>query len=379
MNRANVSDVSLVRCADYEREATMAATRQAVDLLGGMAAFVKSGDLVLIKPNLLKAKSPDSAVTTHPEVVRAVIRLVHECGGRSMVGDSPGMGDLKKVAEKTGILDVVIEEGSELTELTDVVQVKNSGRYRRFEVARVAHEADVIINLPKLKTHGMTMLTGAVKNIFGCIPGKRKIQWHFNAGVNHDLFMRMLVELYACLNPQITIMDAVIGMEGTGPGSGDPRWIGAILASRDGVALDVVAGKIVGVPPEALPLIKAAAGAGFGATCLDRIRILGEALEHVAVSQYRLPLRTHLEWQLPEWARGYIKNAFTVKPVINHAQCIQCGICQGHCPQKAIYSEGKHLQIRYRGCIRCFCCQEFCPQGAITISSGWMLSLLPKK
>ena len=142
MDRAKISDVSLVRCADYERETTMAAIRQAVDLLGGMAAFVKSGDLVLIKPNLLKAKTPDCAVTTHPEVVRAAIRLVHECGGRSMVGDSPGMGDLRKVAEKTGILDVVIEEGSELTELIDVVQVKNRGRYRRFEVARVAHEAN---------------------------------------------------------------------------------------------------------------------------------------------------------------------------------------------------------------------------------------------
>jgi uncharacterized protein (DUF362 family)/Pyruvate/2-oxoacid:ferredoxin oxidoreductase delta subunit len=379
MNRAEISDVSLVRCADYEQETTMAAVRQAVDLLGGMASFVKSGELVLIKPNLLKAKSPDSAVTTHPEVVRAVIRLVHECGGRTMVGDSPGMGDLKKVAEKTGILDVVIEEGSELKELIDVAQVKNNGRFRRFEISRAAHEADVIINLPKLKTHGMTLITGAVKNLFGCIPGKRKIQWHFNAGVNHDLFTRMLVELYACLNPKITIMDAVIGMEGNGPGSGDPRRIGAILASRDGVALDVVAGEIVGVSPEALPIIKAAVEAGIGATRLDRIRILGEALERVVVSQYRLPPRAHLEWQLPEWARRSLKNALTTKPVINNAKCIQCGICQEHCPQKAIHSEGKHLQIRYRDCIRCFCCQEFCPQGSVMINNGWLLALLPKK
>lgn len=378
MKKAKMSDVSLVRCMDYERKTTMAAVRRAVDLLGGMTAFVKSGDRVLIKPNLLKAESPDSAVTTHPEVVRSVVRLVHECGGRPMVGDSPGMGDLKKVAEKTGILDVVIEEGSELVEFIDVAKVKNRGRFQRFEVARVAHEADVIINLPKLKTHGMTVLTGAVKNLFGCIPGKRKIQWHFNAGVNHDLFMRMLVELYAYLDPQITIMDAIVGMEGNGPGSGDPRPIGAILASGDGVALDIVAGKIVGVPPEKLPTIKAAAAAGIGTTSIDHIRVLGEALEDMAVSQYRLPLQTHLEWQLPEWARKSLKNAFTVKPVINHAQCIRCGICQGHCPQKAIHSAGIHLQIRYRECIRCFCCQELCPKGAITIGRGWMLALLPE-
>jgi uncharacterized protein (DUF362 family)/Pyruvate/2-oxoacid:ferredoxin oxidoreductase delta subunit len=374
-----MSDVSLVRCMDYGREAIMIAIRRAVDIVGGMNAFVKSGDRVLIKPNLLKAKSPEYAVTTHPEVVRAVIRLVRECGGRPIVGDSPGMGDLKKVAEKTGILEVLIEEGAELTELSDVVQVKNTGRFQRFEVSRVAYEADVIINLPKLKTHGMTTLTGAVKNLFGCIPGKRKVQWHFNTGVNHGLFMRMLVELYALLDPSLNIMDAVIGMEGNGPGSGDPRWIGAILASGDGVALDIVAGEMVGVPPEKLPIIKAAAAAGIGASKLDRIRILGEALELVAVSQYRLPPSTHLEWQIPEWARGSLKNAFTAKPVINHAQCIQCGICQGHCPQKAIQSAGKQLQIRYRECIRCFCCQEFCPQGAIRVGRGWMLALLPRQ
>ncbi len=373
-----MSEVSLVRCADYEREGILTAIRRAVDLLGGMNAFVKSGDLVLIKPNLLKAKSPESAVTTHPEVVRAVIGLVRECGGRPIVGDSPGMGDLKKVAEKAGILDVLIEEGAELAEFDDVVQVKNnSGRFQRFEVARAAFDADVIINLPKLKTHGMTTLTGAVKNLFGCIPGKRKVQWHFNTGVNHDLFMKMLVELYALLNPRLTIMDAVIGMEGNGPGSGDPRQIGAILASGDGVALDVVAGKMVGVPPEKLPIIKAAAAAGIGTTKYDCIQILGQPLEHFVVSQYRLPPQTHLEWQLPEWARKSLKNAFTAKPVINHAQCIQCGICQGQCPQKAIQSTGKHIQIRYRDCIRCFCCQEFCPHGAITVGKGWMLALLP--
>jgi len=379
MNREVTSDVSVVRCTDYGREVTMLAIRRAVDMLGGMKKFVKSGDRVLIKPNLLKAASPDSAVTTHPEVVRAVIRLVRECGGRPMVGDSPGMGDLKKVAEKAGILEVLIEEGAELTELVDAVEVKNIGRFQRFEVSRVAYEADVIINLPKLKTHGMTTLTGAIKNLFGCIPGKRKVQWHFNTGVNHGLFMRMLVELYALLDPRLTIMDAVIGMEGNGPGSGDPRWIGAVLASEDGVALDIVAGKMVGVPPEKLPIIKAAAAAGIGAANLDRIRIRGDALEEVAVSQYRLSPPTHLEWQIPEWARGYLKNAFTAKPVINHSQCIQCGICQRHCPQKAIQSRGKNLQIRYRDCIRCFCCQEFCPQGAITVCRGWMLALLPRQ
>ena len=376
MNRMKISDVSLVRCEDYDQKTVMHAVRQAVDMLGGMKSFVKSGDRVLIKPNLLKAKCPDAAVTTHPEVVRAAIRLVHECGGRVTVGDSPGLGDLRKVAEKAGILDVLREEGAELAEFDVAVQVKNTGRFQRFEVARAAREADVIINMPKLKTHGMTTLTGAVKNIFGCIPGKRKVQWHFNTGVNHDLFMRMLVELYALLHPRLTIMDAVVGMEGNGPGSGEPRRIGAILAGRDGVALDVVSGKMVGVAMEKLPLIQSATAAGIGETRLDRIRILGEALENIPVVEFRLPPQEHVEWHLPRWVRRFFKNAFTLKPVISQDVCIQCGICQGNCPQRAIESDGAHLHIRYRDCIRCFCCQEFCPQGAITVGRGWMLVLL---
>lgn len=371
------SDVSIVRCADYDRERTFSAARRAVGLLGGMSAFIKTGDRVLIKPNLLKAKPPEAAVTTHPEVVRAVIRLVHEEGGTAMVGDSPGMGDLRKVAEKSGIIDVVNEEGAELTSLEEAVEVKNAGRFQRFAIARAAYEADAIINLPKLKTHGMTTLTGAVKNLFGCIPGKRKVQWHFNAGVNRDLFMRMLVELHALLKPRLTVVDAIVGMEGNGPGSGDPRQIGVLIAGWDAVSVDVVSGKLVGVAPEKLPIIRAAAAAGIGETMLDRIRVLGDPLEHAVVKHFRLPPQEHIEWRLPEWARSSLKNAVTTRPTIDHALCSRCGICQGHCPQGAIESQGKKLEIRYRDCIRCFCCQEFCPHGAITVGQGWALRLLP--
>ena len=377
MKEKRSSDVALIRCADYDAGAVENAVRHAVDLLGGMHAFVKPGDKVLIKPNLLNARPPEAAVTTHPEVVRAIIRLVQESGGVALVGDSPGMGDLKKVAEKAEILDVVNEEKAQLVALDEVVQVKNAGRFQRFEISRQAYEADAIINLPKLKTHGMTTLTGAVKNLFGCIPGKRKVQWHFNTGVNHDLFMRMLVELYVLLKPRLTLMDVVVGMEGNGPGSGDPRSIGAIIAGCDAVAVDVVSARLVGVAAEKLPLIRAAAAAGVGETRLDHINLLGASLASVEVGHFRLPPQAHLEWRLPEWARSSLKNAFTTRPVINDDLCMQCGICRGHCPQGAIEDNGKKLTIRYRRCIRCFCCQEFCPQGAITVGKGWALALLP--
>ncbi|HEX9021008.1 MAG TPA: DUF362 domain-containing protein [Nitrospirota bacterium] len=370
------SEVAIIRCADYDRARVLAAVRQAVELLGGMHMFVKPGESVLIKPNLLKARPPEAAVTTHPEVVRAAIQLVREAGGVAMVGDSPGMGEFRKVCEKAGILDVAREEGASLVELDEAVPVKSSGRFQRFELSRRSYEADAIINLPKLKTHGMTTLTGAVKNLFGCVPGRRKVQWHFNAGVNHGHFMTMLVELCALLNPRLTIMDAVVGMEGNGPGSGDPRKIGAVLAGRDAVSVDVISARLVGVAPEKLPLIRAAAAAGFGETQLDRIRVLGESLSDTAIRKFRLPPPAHLEWQLPEWARRSLKSAFTTKPVINGRRCTRCSVCQGHCPQGAILSSGRRLEINYRSCIRCFCCQEFCPQGAITVGRGWLSTFL---
>ena len=376
MNDSISSSVSIVRCTEYDRKLIFDAVKQAVDLLGGMHTFVKPGERVLIKPNLLKGKAPEAAVTTHPEIVRAVIRLVREAGGEPMVGDSPGMGDLRKVSEKAGILDVVNEEGATLVELDEVVQVRNQGRFQRFEIARAAYEADAIINLPKLKTHGMTTLTGAVKNLFGCVPGKRKVQWHFNTGVNHELFATMLNELCALLKPRLTIMDAVIGMEGNGPGSGEPRQIGVVIAGRDPVAVDVVSSSVLGVSLDRLPLIRAAAAGGYGETRLDRITVLGESIADVAINEYQLPPQEHLEWRLPEWTRVVLKDALTTKPVIDNRSCIQCGICQGHCPQGAIENRGGKLEIRYRDCIRCFCCQEFCPQGAITVGRGWALKIL---
>ena len=379
MKERTTSDVSLVRCPDYERETVYAAVKRAVDLLGGMGAFVRPGNRVLIKPNLLKASPPENAVITHPEIIRAVIRLVREAGAEALVGDSPGFGELRRVCEKTGILGVVEEEGAALVDFDEAVSLKNSGQFHHFEIARAVHEADVIINLPKLKTHGMTTLTGAVKNLFGCVPGRRKVQWHFKAGINHAAFARMLVELCALIRPRLTIMDAVIGMEGNGPGSGDPRQIGLVLAGGDPVALDVVSSAVVGVDPVMLAIVRAAAEAGFGESRSDRISVLGERVEDVTVKGFRLPPQEHLEWRLPEWSRRFLKDALTTRPVINHRLCIRCGICQGHCPQGAISEAGKRLQIRYRDCIRCFCCQEFCPRGAITVGRGWALKLLPAR
>jgi len=350
--------------------------RKAVDLVGGIRSFVKSGEKVLIKPNLLKACSPDAAVTTHPEIVRAVIRLVHEAEGIPFIGDSPGIGEEEEVFNRSGILTVIEEEGASLADFGDSVALKGLGRFQRFEIARPAVMADVIINLPKLKSHGMMVLTGAVKNLFGCIPGKIKVQWHFNAGIDHSSFAHMLVELSALLKPRLNILDAVVGMEGNGPGSGVPRPIGLILAGQDPVALDVIAGIILGVSPLQVPVIQAASKACIGESRINHICILGEAINDVKIKDFILPQLMHTEWPIPEWARRCLKDALTTRPVINRHLCINCGVCQKDCPRGAIEEKADGLIIDYRNCIRCFCCQEFCPKGAITVGKGWMLKLL---
>lgn len=370
------TSVSIVKCPDYDREGVAAAVQAAVDLIGGIGRYVSHGERVLLKPNLLKASRIEAAVTTHPEVLRAVIRMVREAGAQPMVGDSPGIGDLRRVCERSGVLAILDEERVPLADFTDPVLVRNHGRFQRFEIDRKAMEADAIINLPKFKTHGMTTLTGAVKNLFGCVPGKRKVQWHFSTGVDHDAFMLMLAELCALLKPRLTIMDAVIGMEGNGPGSGDPRRIGALLAGEDPVAIDTVSGLMVGLRPDQLPVLLAARAAGIGETRIGMIRIAGESIASVAVGDFRLPPREHPEWRLPEWMKRLLKDALTTRPVIDHHACVRCGICKSDCPQRAITDRDQRFAIDYRNCIRCFCCQEFCPQGAITVRSGWLRRLL---
>jgi ferredoxin len=221
----------------------------------------------------------------------------------------------------------------------------------------------------------MMVMTAAVKNLFGCIPGKKKVQWHFNTGIDHKAFAQMLVELTALLKPRLNILDAVLGMEGNGPGSGDPRFLGLILASQDAISLDVVSGIILGLSPMQVPVIRAARETGIGESRVECINVLGESLDDVKVKDFILPQFMHTEWPIPEWLRRCLKNALTTRPVINHEICIRCGLCRDDCPQGAIGERHGVLRIDYRNCIRCFCCQEFCPKGAISIRDGWMLRL----
>ena len=369
--------ISIVRCAGYTYPQVLRGVKEVLEPLGGMGAFVKRGDRVLLKPNLLSGKHPDKCVTTHPTLVKAVAQLVQDTGGIPAIGDSPGVGGLGRVAAQAGIAEVADEVGCPLVEFKEVAKITTGDDYtfRRIELARAVLEADVVINLPKVKTHSQTLLTLGVKNIFGCIPGMRKAQWHLKAGTDHSYFAGMLTELCQIVKPALTIADGVIGMEGEGPSNGNPRPLGLIIAGGNPFALDTAICRIVGVPVEELLTFQAARQRGFEGTDPQQIEVLGQQVEDVAVSPFFLPARFDVQWNLPGFIKLPLKNIFTPKPIIARDRCKACGVCADVCPPQAISLSNKKVKIDYHRCIRCYCCQEVCPEGAVRLQEGWVRRL----
>jgi uncharacterized protein (DUF362 family)/Pyruvate/2-oxoacid:ferredoxin oxidoreductase delta subunit len=369
--------VSAVSCRAYEKDLVDKAVREAVGLLGGMEKFVRPGARVLIKPNMLAAKSPEKAVTTHPELVRAVVRLVAQAGGTPVIGDSGAIGSFKRIAEVTGIAKVAHDEGAALVELSEASKVQGVGTFRHFEISSEVLGVDAVINLPKAKTHGQMLLTLAVKNLFGCIPGRRKAQWHLKTGVDKSSFAAMLVELHGLVKPALSIVDAVVSMDGNGPGSGRPRETGFIAAGEDAFAVDYMLCRFFGVDPQKLPTLKAAREKGLF-PAKPEIELLGdfEKPEDAGVKNFKLPPGTHLEWTIPEPARKLLKEALTTRPRVDKLKCELCLMCADMCPAKAIKKTDAGLYMDYRQCIRCFCCQEICPVGAIDVVEGWLLKYI---
>lgn len=373
------ADVALARCEDYQQERVEESVSRVLDLLGGIRAFVRPDDTVLVKPNLLAPKASTTAVNTHPAVVEAVLKAVIGVGGRPVIGDSPGLGSSRKNAARCGVARVAGELGVPVVEFTESVSIgKTREKGFPLELSGEALRADAIINLPKFKTHGQVLLTLGVKNMFGCVIGKRKAQWHFKAGVNRDAFAGMLVQIYAALSPCLTLIDGIVGMEGNGPGSGRPRSLGILAASRDAVALDTVLMHLAGMDPLRLPTLRAARRLGIGETGMEQIRIQGEALEDLRISGLKLPDSADLEWKLPDFLIGLLKDSLSAYPQSDPKLCQLCNVCVEACPQQVIEVREDRLKIDTRHCIRCFCCQELCPHGAMKTRQGWLLALRRK-
>ncbi len=373
-------DVAIRKCSDYDNKNVYRAVKDAVDLVGGMGEFVKKGERILLKPNLLAPKTVSHAVTTNPSIVRAVVGLVREAGAVPVVGDSPALSTAAKVAAKCGIMDVLKDLDVELVELSTPVEVDNPGAvtFRRLELAKEALEVDGIINLPKLKTHAQMFMTMGVKNIFGCVAGKRKAQWHLTAGVDTDYFAEMLLDLYLFMRPRLTIMDAIISMEGNGPAGGDARETKFVAAASEAIALDRVMVEIVGTRVEDVPVMKMAKKRELPCTDLSNINVLGEDLSDLQVRDFKFPplISANLTAFLPKVMDRHLRKAMTSRPVIDPDRCKRCDLCARICPADKIEDKGKMI-IDPDGCIRCYCCQEICPWGAITVKEGWLKKIIP--
>ncbi|NJL10473.1 MAG: DUF362 domain-containing protein [Calothrix sp. SM1_7_51] len=255
--------VSLIRANSYEEETLKESLETLLSPLGGITAFVKTGQRVLLKPNLLTGARPGKECTTRPELVRAVAKMVLEAGGKPFLGDSPAFGSAKGVAIASGYQPILDELSLPIVEFHGQRYETVSEEFNHLRLSKEAIEADVVINLPKVKSHVQLVLTLGVKNLFGCVPGKMKAWWHMEAGKDANRFGEMLVETARAINPDLTIVDGIIGHQGNGPSGGEPRHLGILAASSNIFALDRAMVEILCVPPEQIPTIAASQRLGI--------------------------------------------------------------------------------------------------------------------
>ncbi len=376
--------VGLQALPDYAPGRVLAAMRACLEPLGGMLAFVRPGQSVLLKPNLLGPFAVERAVTTHPAIVRAVILLVQEAGGRVFVGDSSGLGQLAGVVRACGLAPVLAETGAELLDFSEPqeMEVPEHRLVSKLTLARALSRVDVIITLPKLKTHGQMTLTAALKNQYGCIPGALKSHWHFRLQ-EPEWLAALILDVNRAVHPALAILDAVTAMEGGGPTSGTPRQVGALLASRDLPAVDTVACHLIKLDPMRVPLLAAARKQGFGETELERIQVWGTDLQSLVIPDFKQvdhPRDVLRLLPLPKPALHWFRRQWTALPHIIDGRCTRCGICEKSCPVEpaAIHPKstaGEKLDAEQ--CIRCYCCHEFCPSHAIELRAPWLARHLP--
>ena len=330
--------------------------------LGGMEQFVQKNEKVLLKMNLLGAKDPHKAVTTHPEFVRAVARAVRKAGGKPLVGDSPAGSfskrHLNKAYRRSGIESLAAEDGVSLNFNTGVkkLEIPRGQRLQRTPICDFVLNSDKIIALPKLKTHSFQFMTLACKIMYGAVPGLTKAKYHAQFP-RRASFADMMLDILTIVKPQLYIMDGIVGMQGQGPGSGDPVNLGLVLASTDCVAMDIAVCKILGIEPVAIPVLKRAKVRGLFP---ERIDYPLHSPEEVAYQGFRLPnTADHL-------LTG--KRPPKKSPVITD-KCIACGDCESICPKDAVKVKGPMAEVTYSKCIRCYCCHEVCPEDAIMLRS----------
>lgn len=367
------SRVAVIGCDSYDEEEVYGAVRSGIELLGGIGAYARQGEKIVIKPNVLIGSDPEKCVCLHPAVFRATGRILKEAGAELSYGDSSGFGSCRANMKRAGFTRVAEELGIRMADFDKGRPVTHPQALlnKSFVVANGVLEADGLVSVSKLKTHGLTRFTGAVKNQFGCVPGFRKGQFHIKLADPYD-FATMLVDLNTLIKPRLYIMDAIMAMEGNGPRNGRPRKLGVLLFSSDPVALDAVACKIVHLDPAMVPTSEPGEKAGLGTYHYRDIEIAGDDIESFIDKDFDVVRKPPVRASSGR-IRNLLKSQFCPRPVIDETLCTNCGTCVKHCPvnPKAVdWHSGDKTgppSYDYDRCIRCYCCQELCPEGAVSV------------
>lgn len=379
-----MSRVSVVKCESYNMVEVYRSIDNTFINLGGIERFVKKGDRVFLKLNLVMRKKPEDAATTHPAVVEAAAKKIIEAGGKVIIGDSPGGPYNKSVLQSLykfcGIEKAARNAGAELNYDCSMEEYLHPGgrAAKRLTLIKPMMDCDKIITISKLKTHGMALYTGAVKVMFGAVPGVLKAEYHYKMK-DIGTFSDMLVDICTLTKPVLSIIDGVYGMEGDGPTAGTPVHSSIILASENPHDADVVGAYIMGTPPLSIPTIQKAYERRLTEGEIKKIDLTGDNLEQFKKS-YKVPdIRTlNFSGKLPKPVELILNRVVMPRPVFSQEICIGCSNCKNVCPPGAITMKNGIPIVDINKCIRCFCCQELCPQKAVEIKRPWVLRRLLK-
>ncbi|MCR5670895.1 MAG: DUF362 domain-containing protein [Butyrivibrio sp.] len=384
--------VALLKCDSYEYNEVGKALEKGLSLIDGLD-MIKEGMKVCIKANMVSAHEPDRAVTTHPVIIKKLCELLTEKGARVVIGDSPGglytPSFVKNVYKSCGFYELE-REGVSLNNDFSVkeAEFKDAVSLKSFSYTGWLDDADVIINISKLKTHAMMGMSCAVKNMFGTVPGTTKPEYHMRFP-EEMAFANVMVDLNEYFRPNLYIVDAIDGMEGNGPTAGEKRHIGALLMSKRPYALDMLCADIIGMELKDVATIKAAFERGLGPGSVSEVDVVGDYDRQSArITDFkRATIHQSITFEggtlFNSIKSAAVKLAYTTKPLVKKNECIGCKKCHDTCPAKAITmvkggKKGTGLipQIDRSKCIKCFCCQEFCPVGAMKVHQNKLGMLL---
>jgi uncharacterized protein (DUF362 family)/Pyruvate/2-oxoacid:ferredoxin oxidoreductase delta subunit len=364
--------VSIAACKNYTPEELRTALLKIFADLGGVEKYAADGAKIVLKPNLVMGKSPSACATTNPEFIKQLAIILKERGAELFIAESPGgpytPARLNAVYNACEITEAAAETGIVLNYKTETVKKENpAGRFlKTIELIRPLAEADLIINLPKPKSHGQMTYTGAVKNMFGAVAGVFKADYHLRMS-EYDTFADAIIDVFLCVKPELNIMDAVMGMDGNGPTNGRPRHIGLICASEDAFALDLAMLDILGLDPRKVPVMKRGMLRNLCAENISGIEIKGENPEKFFINDFNFPSAGAINFFHANFLFKPFARFFKPYPYFLLNNCVSCGECARSCPSEIIMMKDKKPSADLTKCVRCFCCQELCPAGAVEI------------